>query len=114
MISALLGVALLGASVSASVSLRSCSPYLTTDGATSAAKAPSARPAAEPTAADRDCIDDDDSSDESSSCKLRAEAYRGSLSRLALAHFSTKMRQCAEDPCAVMIPLFYALCRLLL
>jgi hypothetical protein len=111
MISALLGVALLGLEF---VSVRSYSHHLPSDGAKNAAKALSARPAVEQTGADRDCIDDDDSSDESSSCKLRAEAYRGSLSRLALAHFSTKLRQNAEGPCAVIVPLFYALCRLLL
>src|SRR5437879_6292158 len=119
MISALLSLALLRVAVPIGFSTEFApagpSPYQARIvGAKGSAKTRSARPAAEQAEGEGDCIDDDDDSDESSSCKHRADGYRGSLSRYALAFFRTKLQRGVEAPRDVLVPLFYVFCRLLL
>src|SRR5262249_15832734 len=56
------------------------------------------RPTAEDANGERDCIDDSDTSDESSSPKQRTQGFGGSLSRHALARFRAQREQIIEAP----------------
>ncbi|HLJ96297.1 MAG TPA: hypothetical protein VKU02_24200 [Gemmataceae bacterium] len=71
-------------------------------------------PAAETADRERDCLEERDNSDESSSSKLRAEESRTALNRYGLVRFGAKVHQPSETLHETLVPLFYALCRLLI
>jgi len=119
MFSGLLSLSLLGVVVPvgfcAELALPWASPHhVLIAGAHTSAKTVFVRAAAENADGERDCIDENDTSDESSSSRQRTEEFGGSMSRYALGLFRAKLEHTTEAPRDTSLPLFYAFCRLLL
>lgn len=119
MFSCLLSLALVEATVPADFSAELVLPRTSLHqarlaGATPLAKLVFVRTAAESVHAERDCIDESDTSDESSSPKERTEKLGGWMTRYALALYRAQLEQTVAAPREVSLPLFYAFCRLLL
>lgn len=63
---------------------------------------------------ERDCMDDTDNSDESSSAKLRPQGFGGTINRAVLALSRSQFKAIARAPRGVLFPLFYVFCVLLI
>src|SRR5690242_17075565 len=63
---------------------------------------------------DREYVDDNDNSDETSSAKERTVEFGGSVTRSARSLFRTKLQLTAHTSHDASVPLFYAFCTLLI